>query len=329
MDPGVWVVVGLSNNRAAHRLPDLAVDARRARQADHPRAPQGRDGARVPGLRVDRRHPRPGHQGRRLLRQQRARRRGGRRRHPQQGPPADRRVWMQLGVVDAAAAERARAAGSTSSWTPAPRSSGRGCVPRGCSASPSPPVRTASRGWPVAVCARDGPGHPGRRSATLRSLGSLDRRRPARRSRSAAPLACASSRSAARNAVQRRPQPSGLLALPGPEDPRGQQPGVARPTHRHGGHGHARRHLHDREQRVHPVEVPQRHRHPDDRQRGDRREHPGQVGGSPGPGDEDAQPARLGRRGRTRPSPRASGAPRRRRPRTPPRARRAPRPPPP
>ena len=75
------------------------------------------------------------------------------------------------------------------------------------------------------------------------------------------------------------------------------------------------RHLHDREQGVHPVEVLERHGNPDHGQRGDRGEHAGQVGRSPGAGDEHGEPAVGRRRDRRRASRRASGGPRRRRPR--------------
>ena len=103
--------------------------------------------------------------------------------------------------------------------------------------------------------------------------------------------------------------PARPAAAPPPAPPRrrGCAPPAARrcgPADRHGRHRHPRRHLHDREQRVHPVEVLQRHRHADHRQRGDRREHPRQVRGAPGAGDDHPQPARLGRARRTRPSPR-------------------------
>ena len=76
------------------------------------------------------------------------------------------------------------------------------------------------------------------------------------------------------------------------------------------------RHLHDRQQRVHAVEVLQRHRHADHRQRGDRGEHPGQVGRAPGAGDDHPQPAAGGAPRRSRSSRAASGARRRRRPRS-------------
>ena len=89
------------------------------------------------------------------------------------------------------------------------------------------------------------------------------------------------------------------------------------------------RHLHDREQGVHAVEVLERHGDADHRQRRDRGEHAGQVGRSPGAGDDHRQAARRRPRGRRRASRRASGAPRPRRPRRRRRTPRAPRPRPP
>ena len=70
------------------------------------------------------------------------------------------------------------------------------------------------------------------------------------------------------------------------EDADGQQPGVAGVADRDRRDRDAGRHLHDRQQRVHAVEVLQRHRHADDRQRRDRGEHARQVGRSPGAGDD-------------------------------------------
>ena len=84
-------------------------------------------------------------------------------------------------------------------------------------------------------------------------------------------------------------------------------------------------HLHDRQQRVQPVEARQRHRHADHRQRRRRGDHAGQVRGAAGAGDDH-----LACRGRRRPSrsracAAACGARRRRRPRTARRTRPAPR----
>jgi hypothetical protein len=87
--------------------------------------------------------------------------------------------------------------------------------------------------------------------------------------------------------------PRGLRPLTGTEDARGEQAGVARPADGDGRDRHPRRHLHDGQQGIHAVEVLQRHGHPDDRERGDRRQHARQVGRSPGSGDDDAQTALL------------------------------------
>ena len=57
----------------------------------------------------------------------------------------------------------------------------------------------------------------------------------------------------------------------------------------------AGRHLHDREQRVEPVELLERHRHADHRERGHRCGHPGQVGRTACAGDDHPQPAVDGR----------------------------------
>ena len=57
----------------------------------------------------------------------------------------------------------------------------------------------------------------------------------------------------------------------GGQDAYGEQAGVAGVADGDGGDRHAGRHLHDREQRVHAVEVLQRHRDADHRQRRDRR----------------------------------------------------------
>ena len=78
------------------------------------------------------------------------------------------------------------------------------------------------------------------------------------------------------------------------QDADGEQPGVAGAADRDGGHRYAGRHLHDGQQRVEPVELLERHRHPDDRQRRHRGEHAGQVGGPAGAGDDDTQPAARG-----------------------------------
>ena len=85
----------------------------------------------------------------------------------------------------------------------------------------------------------------------------------------------------------------GELGIAGSQDPHGEQPRVAGVADRHGCDRYARRHLHDREQRVHAVEVLEGDRHSDDGKRCDGSEHAGQVGRSPGAGDDDLDPARV------------------------------------
>ena len=81
----------------------------------------------------------------------------------------------------------------------------------------------------------------------------------------------------------------------GGEDAHGEQPGVAGVADRDRGHRDAGRHLHDREQRVHAVEVLQRHRHADHRQRRDRRRAcPGRWAAPPAPAMITWQPAAGG-----------------------------------
>ena len=109
------------------------------------------------------------------------------------------------------------------------------------------------------------------------------------------------------------------------EDADGEQAGVAGVADRDRGDRDAGRHLHDREQRVHAVEVLERHRDADHRQRRDRGEHAGQVGRSAGAGDDHRAARGRRRPGRRRASRRASGARRRRRPRRRRRTPRAPR----
>ena len=67
------------------------------------------------------------------------------------------------------------------------------------------------------------------------------------------------------------------------EDLRREQPGVHSVVDRDGRDRNAARHLHDRQQRVHAVERRASHRHPDDRQHGDRGEHPGRCAAPPAP----------------------------------------------
>ena len=106
----------------------------------------------------------------------------------------------------------------------------------------------------------DGDGHlPGHRVAPLRlsrtdpANGSVSRSRPCvRRSpRTAAPFSRAS-----RRATPGTPPSSARSAVVGRgEDAHGEQPGVAGVADGHRGDRHPGRHLHDREQGVHPVEV--------------------------------------------------------------------------
>ena len=75
------------------------------------------------------------------------------------------------------------------------------------------------------------------------------------------------------------------------QDAYGEQPRVAGVADGHGRDRHPGRHLHDREQRVHPVEVLQRHRYADHGQRRHRGQHARQVRGATGAGDDHLQPA--------------------------------------
>ena len=89
VDPGTWAVVGLSSNRsrAAWDVARwLSVELDKRLVPVHPRAEEVHG---APGLRVDRRHPRPGRQGGRLLRQLRTGRRRRRRGDRAQGPAPD------------------------------------------------------------------------------------------------------------------------------------------------------------------------------------------------------------------------------------------------
>ena len=109
----------------------------------------------------------------------------------------------------------------------------------------------------------------------------------ARRSCSAASRATTeSARSAWKRATAARSASSR-----GGEDADGEQPGVAAAADAHRRHRHAGRHLHDRQQAVQPVEPVQRPGHADDRQRRRRGDHAGQVGRSPGAGDDHPQAA--------------------------------------
>ena len=137
------------------------------------------------------------------------------------------------------------------------------------SSTSRPPPARARPGWPSSWT-------PARGSSTrASSRATAPARSPASRPGGAvaqgAPLAIAASRSSAWKLDHGRPDPRRLLALARAEDAGRQQPGVAGAADRHRRHRDAGRHLHDRQQRVHPVEVLQRHRHPDDRQRRDRR----------------------------------------------------------
>src|SRR5699024_12153885 len=73
------------------------------------------------------------------------------------------------------------------------------------------------------------------------------------------------------------------------EDAGRQQAGVAGSADGDGGHGHTGGHLHDRQQRVHPVEVLERDGHADHGQGGEGGEHAGEGGRASGSGDDRAQ----------------------------------------
>ena len=75
------------------------------------------------------------------------------------------------------------------------------------------------------------------------------------------------------------------------QDAHREQPRVARVADRDRRDRHAGRHLDDRQQRVEAVEVLEGDGYADHRQRRHRGEHPGQVGRSPGAGDDHPEPA--------------------------------------
>ena len=99
------------------------------------------------------------------------------------------------------------------------------------------------------------------------------------------------------------------------EDAHREQSGVACLPDADRRHGDAVGHLHDRQQRVEPVELLQRHRHADHRQRRHRRGHARKVCGTAGAGDDHPQARGRRRSARSRTSRRACGAPTPRAPR--------------
>ena len=103
------------------------------------------------------------------------------------------------------------------------------------------------------------------------------------------------------------------------QDPHGQEPGVPGPVHGHGGHRDPLGHLHHGQEGVEPPELAHGDGHADHRQRRHRRQHPGQVGGPAGAGDQDPPSVRRPPAGRSRGRRRVSGG------RTGPAPRRAPR----
>ena len=93
-----------------------------------------------------------------------------------------------------------------------------------------------------------------------------------------------------------------------------QQAGIggARRSDRHRRDRHAFRHLHDRQQRIEPVERRALHRHADHRQHRVGRHHAGQMRRAAGAGDDHLEPALRRAASRTPPSAPASDAPTRR-----------------
>ena len=77
----------------------------------------------------------------------------------------------------------------------------------------------------------------------------------------------------------------------------GDQRRILRTVDRRGGHGNARGHLHDRQQRVQPVQGARLDRNAHHGQRSHRGHHARQVRRAAGPGDDHADTARLGRLG--------------------------------
>ena len=92
--------------------------------------------------------------------------------------------------------------------------------------------------------------------------------------------------------VRRHPLRQGSIG--GGQDLGRQQAGIGAIADGHRGHGNARRHLHDRMQRIHTGERAGLHRHTNHRQRGEGGHHAGQVSGTAGAGDDHLEAAAGG-----------------------------------
>ena len=88
--------------------------------------------------------------------------------------------------------------------------------------------------------------------------------------------------------------PADELVVPGGKHAHREQTGVLRIADADRGHRHPTGHLDDGQQRVHSVQVGQRHRHPDHRQRGEGGHHAGQMGSATGTSDDDLDATSVG-----------------------------------
>ena len=157
----------------------------------------------------------------------------------------------------------------------------------------TPPSRRDRHAEPA-----DPASHAGAADAPARGVASATRAGSARSRRGGRPRRgppCPSRAPLSRSDGLELDHPRAQRLVGGGQDADGEQAGVAGVADRDRRDRHAGRHLHDGEQRVHAVEVAQRHRHADHRQRRDaRRACPGRWAAPPAPAMITCRPAAGG-----------------------------------